>query len=549
MIKKTFRSMVILILCMLAICVSLIMGVLYNYFDKQYVTELKNEAVFIGKGVELNGLDYLNDLPMKNCRITWIGTDGAVLYDNKADAAAMENHGDREEVENALEKGDGFSTRYSKTLDEKTINYAIRLDDQTILRVSSDYDTMLHIVLGMIQPILAIVAIALIVAAIFAYRLSKRIVKPFNEIDLEHPEKAEAYEELAPFLRKIEHQNRQIKKQMQELTRQQVEFAAITENMTEGFLVVDTKQKLLSYNTSALALLDVQGEVEHENVLHLNRSENFQKAITLALEGKHNEQSMKFGEHYYQLFANPVFQDEVLSGAIVVIMDVTEKEQRDALRREFTTNVSHELKTPLTSISGTAEIMGNGLVKQEDVPHFANIIYKEAQRLIALVGDIIKLSKLEEPDMTEQKEMVNMAEVVESVVETLEVPAAKKNISFLVKTEDCVILGIPSILNEIVYNLCDNAVKYNVEKGKVTVSLKKKEKRTVLTVEDTGIGIPREEQERIFERFYRVDKSHSKDIGGTGLGLSIVKHGAAYHNAEITLESEVGKGTKISIIF
>ena len=258
---------------------------------------------------------------------------------------------------------------------------------------------------------------------------------------------------------------------------------------------------------------------------------------------------MKFGERYYQLLANPVYQDNKVSGAIIVIMDVTEKEQREALRREFTANVSHELKTPLTSISGTAEIMANGLVKQEDIPHFANNIYKESQRLITLVGDIIKLSKLEEMDMTEQKEMVDLAEVVTSVTESLQIPASKKSISLIVQMEPCMVWGIPSILNEIVYNLCDNAVKYNVEKGTVYVKLEKKDKRVCLTVEDTGIGIPREEQERIFERFYRVDKSHSKDIGGTGLGLSIVKHGVAYHNAELKLESEVGKGTKITILF
>ena len=309
------------------------------------------------------------------------------------------------------------------------------------------------------------------------------------------------------------------------------------------------KQNILSYNSSALKLLDVNGNVENENILHLNRSEDFQNAIIKSLKGEHTEQSMKFGERYYQLLANPVYQDNKVSGAIIVIMDVTEKEQREALRREFTANVSHELKTPLTSISGTAEIMANGLVKQEDIPHFANNIYKESQRLITLVGDIIKLSKLEEMDMTEQKEMVDLAEVVTSVTESLQIPASKKSISLIVQMEPCMVWGIPSILNEIVYNLCDNAVKYNVEKGTVYVKLEKKDKRVCLTVEDTGIGIPREEQERIFERFYRVDKSHSKDIGGTGLGLSIVKHGVAYHNAELKLESEVGKGTKITILF
>lgn len=549
MTKKTFRSMVILVLCMLAVCVGLIMGVLYNYFDKQFYRELQNEASYISEGVELNGMDYLENISSGSSRITWIDKDGTVLFDNKVDAYSLENHGEREEVRQAEKYGAGSSTRYSNTRNEKTINYALRLDDDTVLRVSADSDTMLRILTGMIQPIIAVIAIALIVAGILAYRLSKRIVRPLNDIDLEHPEQANTYEELSPFLRKIEVQNKQINRQIKELRRQQMEFSAITENMKEGFLIIDVKQNILSYNSSALKLLDVNGNVENENILHLNRSEDFQNAIIKSLKGEHTEQSMKFGERYYQLLANPVYQDNKVSGAIIVIMDVTEKEQREALRREFTANVSHELKTPLTSISGTAEIMANGLVKQEDIPHFANNIYKESQRLITLVGDIIKLSKLEEMDMTEQKEMVDLAEVVTSVTESLQIPASKKSISLIVQMEPCMVWGIPSILNEIVYNLCDNAVKYNVEKGTVYVKLEKKDKRVCLTVEDTGIGIPREEQERIFERFYRVDKSHSKDIGGTGLGLSIVKHGVAYHNAELKLESEVGKGTKITILF
>ncbi|HIZ08560.1 MAG TPA: PAS domain S-box protein [Candidatus Eubacterium avistercoris] len=549
MTKKTFRSMVILVLCMLAVCVGLIMGVLYNYFDKQFYRELQNEASYISEGVELNGMDYLENISSGSSRITWIDKDGTVLFDNKVDASSLENHGEREEVRQAEKYGAGSSTRYSNTRNEKTINYALRLDDDTVLRVSADSDTMLRILTGMIQPIIAVIAIALIVAGILAYRLSKRIVRPLNDIDLEHPEQANTYEELSPFLRKIEVQNKQINRQIKELRRQQMEFSAITENMKEGFLIIDVKQNILSYNSSALKLLDVNGNVENENILHLNRSEDFQNAIIKSLKGEHTEQSMKFGERYYQLLANPVYQDNKVSGAIIVIMDVTEKEQREALRREFTANVSHELKTPLTSISGTAEIMANGLVKQEDIPHFANNIYKESQRLITLVGDIIKLSKLEEMDMTEQKEMVDLAEVVTSVTESLQIPASKKSISLIVQMEPCMVWGIPSILNEIVYNLCDNAVKYNVEKGTVYVKLEKKDKRVCLTVEDTGIGIPREEQERIFERFYRVDKSHSKDIGGTGLGLSIVKHGVAYHNAELKLESEVGKGTKITILF
>lgn len=549
MIKKTFRSMFILILCMVLVCVGLIMGVLYNYFEKQYSTELVNEATYVGQGVELEGKDYLESLNKKNIRITWIDSDGTVLYDNQADASKMENHADRVEVQEAMQKESGSSIRYSSTLSEKTMYYALHLSDDTVIRLANTYRSPVSITLGMLQPIVAIIVIALAFSGWMSYRLSKRIVKPINEIDLEHPEDAKAYDELSPFLHRIEQQNRQIRKQIQELKRQRTEFSAITENMSEGFVVVDTKQNVLSYNSSALKLLGIPSVEENKNVLQLNRSESFQDALHMALKGEHAQRMMEHNNRSYQLFANPVFQDDVVSGAVMVIMDVTEKEQRDALRREFTANVSHELKTPLTSISGTAEIMTQGLVKAEDIPHFAGNIYKEAQRLITLVGDIINLSKLEETDFEQQKELVDLSEIVEEVVTTLHDEAQKKKISFLVQTESCQILGIPSILNEIVYNLCDNAIKYNKENGEVIVKVRKKDKRVELSVKDTGIGIPYEEQQRVFERFYRVDKSHSKEIGGTGLGLSIVKHGVMCHNAELKLESEPGEGSCFKVLF
>ena len=357
MIKKTFRSMFILIFCMVLVCVGLIMGVLYNYFEKQYSTELVNEATYVGQGVELNGKEYLENLNKKNIRITWIDSDGTVLFDNQADASKMENHADRVEVQEAMQKESGSSIRYSSTLSEKTMYYALHLSDDTVIRLANTYRSPLSITLGMLQPIVAIIVIALAFSGWMSYRLSKRIVKPINEIDLEHPEDAKAYDELSPFLHRIEQQNRQIHKQIQELKRQQIEFSAITENMSEGFVVVDTKQNVLSYNSSALKLLGIPSVKENKNVLQLNRSESFQEALHLALKGEHAQRMMTHNNRSYQLFANPVFQDDVVSGAVLVIMDVTEKEQRDALRREFTANVSHELKTPLTSISGTAEIM------------------------------------------------------------------------------------------------------------------------------------------------------------------------------------------------
>lgn len=550
MIKKTFASMVMLVICVIVICFSMVTVILFHYFDRLYDTKLLNELTYISRGVEYNGIEYLEGVSADNCRITWVAEDGSVIFDNAVDADSMENHGQREEIQEAFETGQGESVRYSDTMSQKTDNRAKLLSDGTVIRVSSASDTLLHMFAEMMKPLLVVFFWTLILAALFAYRTSRKIVEPLENLDLEHPEAVKTYDELTPFLRRIEQQNRQIRSQMQELKRQQLEFSAITENMNEGFLVVDAQQKILSYNSSALRLLGVFSDVECKNVLELNRSEVFQKNIQMALEGQHNEQTMKNEGRVYSLFANPVIQDDVVTGTIVVIMDVTEKEQRESLRREFTANVSHELKTPLTSISGTAEIMKNGLVKPEDVPYFSGMIYKEAQRLITLVGDILKLSKLEETGMSTEKIEVDLSNMAEYIIESLQPAAEKKHVTFITDIEpDCKIFGIMSIVDEIIYNLCENATKYNVDGGTVTVSVKKQETGAILVVEDTGIGIPYQEQQRVFERFYRVDKSHSKEIGGTGLGLSIVKHGVLTLGADLELESQEGVGTKITVRF
>ena len=547
--SRIFRATVSVAIFMVISCIAVIMGVLYAYFDKQYTNELSQEAVYIARGVEMQGMDYLEGLNAKTHRITWIDSDGTVLYDSVADPAQMDNHSDRVEFKEAIESSVGRSIRYSNTLSEKTIYYALRLTDGSVIRVAATQYSIWIILVGMTRPILVVLFAAFIVSAIITYHVSKRIVKPLNEIDLEHPENAVSYNEITPLLKRIAHQNREISKNMGELKRQREEFSTITENMSEGFLVVDNLAKILSHNQSALNLLGIKGNVENKNVLELNRSESFCKAIDLALNGKHNEQMMKLDDKTYHLLANPVYQESNVIGAVIIILDVSEKEERESFRREFTANVSHELKTPLTTISGTAEIMKNGLIKPEDIPHFATNIYNEAQRLITLVGDILRLSKMDENNFSSEKVEVDLKSIAQRASQAVLEEAKKRNISVNLFTESCVISGIPSILEEIAFNLCDNAVKYNVDGGRVDISLTKDGDKAIFSVSDTGIGISYDEQERVFERFYRVDKSHSKEIGGTGLGLSIVKHGAAIHDAKIDMHSTLGKGTTVTITF
>ena len=550
MIKRTFASMVVLVICVIAICFGTVTAMFFHYFDRLYDEKLENELIYVCQGMEYNGAEYLEGLDPDNCRITWIAADGTVIFDNVTDVSTMENHGQREEVQEAFETGRGDSVRYSDTMSQKTNYLAKQMEDGTVIRVSSSSDTLLKMFAEMLLPLVLVFACTLVLAAKFAYSISKKIVQPLEDLDLEHPETVDTYEELTPFLRRIGQQNLQIRAQMKELKRQQTEFSAITENMSEGFLVVDTQQKILSYNSSAFQLLGVEAGADYKNVLELNRSEAFQKAINMALAGNHNEQVMKNGGRAYSLFANPVFHEDLVTGAIIVIMDITEKEQRESLRREFTANVSHELKTPLTSISGFAEIMKNGMVKPEDVPHFSGMIYKEAQRLITLVGDILKLSKLEETGMTTETAEIDLAQMAEEILQSLQPQAEKRNVTIVKEFQpDCKITGIVTVAEEIIYNLCENAIKYNVESGKVTVIIKNQESGPVLVVEDTGIGIPYQEQQRVFERFYRVDKSHSKEIGGTGLGLSIVKHGVLTLGGELQLESQEGVGTRMTVQF
>ena len=559
--RKIFIGIFAVALTVWLACIVCILGALYYYFNKKSAEEFRNEAIFVAQGIETSGAQYLEELSAsprrhsEDVRITWIAGDGTVLYDNYTDAAKLESHADREEFREALESGSGQSVRYSSTQMEKIIYYAIKLNDGSVLRVSDTQYTVLSVVVVMLSPILLILIVSLILAAVFAGRISKSIIRPINAIDLEHPENAETYDELAPLLEKIDAQNKQIARQMEELRSRRREFESITENMAEGLVIVGHMAEVLTCNPSALKILNADKVPHKQSVLTLNRSEVFRHSVDSALAGKPSEVDLEIGGKVYRLIASPVraADTEDVIGATLIILDITEKNERERLRREFTANVSHELKTPLTSISGNAEIIKNGIVKPEDVPHFAENIYKEAGRLISLVNDIIKLSKLDEDGGEITKEPVDLSEIVSEVADSLRDQAERRAISSEIHTEKAVIMGIRPILTEMIYNLWENAIKYNKEGGKLYVDIANEcqdgRNFVKFSIRDTGIGIPSADLERIFERFYRVDKSHSKEIGGTGLGLSIVKHGARLHGAEITVKSEIDKGSVFIIQF
>lgn len=552
--KKIFRSSLLTVCLVLAATIALIMGLLFHFFEKQIQKELANEAGFLAHALENEGAGYFDSFDNKNNRlagnnrITWIDENGTVLFDSRADVSELDNHADRDEIKTAMKEGKGMSTRYSKTLTEKTVNYAIRLSDGSILRVSTEQYTVVTILMGMLQPILFIMFVALILTLVLSAKVSKAIIEPINKLDLEIPENNDTYEELTPLLRKIADQKETIGEQLADARKKQKEFNLITENMSEGFLVIDADANLLTYNSAALNLLEITPPADR-SVLLFCRAKEFRGIISDVLSGIKAENTMVRGERSYSLIANPVYEKESVIGAVVVILDITEREKRDTLRREFTANVSHELKTPLTSISGFAELMKAGDVLENDVTDFSKSIYDEAQRLIALVNDIIKISELDGQSIPYEKETVDLYELSNEVIGRLEKEADKKNITFHLIGGRAEIIGVHKILEEMLYNLCDNAIKYNKENGTVDVLVNQTGDGVNVIVRDTGIGIPISHQDRVFERFYRVDKSHSKKVGGTGLGLAIVKHGALYHHAKLSLESTVDVGTVVTIAF
>lgn len=546
--KKIFLSSCLVAFTVLIISLAMSTGVLFNRFEKQVEQELKEESELIASVIEDAGVENIADYDFGSRRVTVIGKDGGVIFDSQADASKMENHADREEFKEAVLYGTGMSSRYSDTLTQKNIYYALKLSDGSVLRLSSPHSTIFAIISDLIGPICLIVLLALILSAILAIKLSESILKPINALDLDNPENNKTYDELAPLLTKINRQKLVIENQLHEAKQKQKEFKLITDNMREGLLVIDGNSDILTYNAAAEKLLDITDETSLA-ALKIYRSTQVIDAVDEALKGNNSECQITQHSRQYSLIANPVFRDGEIIGAVIVLLDITEKAQREQLRREFTANVSHELKTPLTSIYGFAELMKDGDMKKEDMEDFAKSIYDETKHLITLVGDIIKLSTLDEKSRFYEKEKVDLYALACETAERLKVDAAKKHVTVNVEGEKAEYVGVRQILTDIIYNLCENAIKYNRENGSVNVSVKENENNIVLKVKDTGIGIPQEHQERVFERFYRVDKSHSKEIGGTGLGLSIVKHGVMYHGGEISMVSEPGKGTEITVTF
>ena len=537
--------------CALVLAVGLVavMGILYSNFDGQMRKELSKEAAYLTYGVEQQGVDYLKNIKDKSARITYIDQDGIVLFDNEADVSEMKNHSDRTEFQKAEKYGAGESSRYSDTLSEKTIYYALRLKDGTVLRVSGTQDSVLALVENLIFPLCGLLCLMLILSGIMASAISKRIVKPINELDLESPEENLIYEELSPLLSKIHRQNREIQNQLELAKQQQEEFALITENMQEGLIVIDKYTMILSANSSAWNLFHMDRVCQGESVYCLDREEEFRHAIEQVLSGEHTELVLKLNGSDIQLIANPVIRDKKTEGAVVLLVNVTEKLERESLRREFSANVSHELKTPLTSISGFAEIMQSGLVKCEDIPQFAGRIYKESQRLLQLVEDVIQISQLDEEKTSYTWEPVDVYQVCKNAFESLKEKAKRLNVHLYICGERMKMEAVRTLLEEAIYNVCDNAIKYNRNDGSVSVFLTQTAQEIQIVVKDTGVGIPKEDQDRVFERFYRVDKSHSKEIGGTGLGLSIVKHAVGALKGSVMLRSEEGNGTEITLRF
>ncbi len=545
--NRIFRSIVLVSAIVFAAGLMLIMGILYSFFDMQLRAEMRNEANYLALSVEQGDWSVLQQLPQQQQRITLIDVDGTVLYDSKSDASEMENHSEREEVKEAMGKGSGEDSRYSTTLSEKTNYYALRLSNGQILRLSNTQYTALALFGGLIQPILIILLGMLILSAVFANRVAKHIVQPINRMDLEHPEDDDVYDELAPLVGRIRHLRRTVDHQLEEAKRQQQEFSLITDNMSEGLLVLGSRTEVLSHNASAMRLLQVSGSPLQQSVLVCNHSEPFRRIIDQVMNGHHATDVLHLGDSFYQIIANPVIQQGKTAGAVLMIVDITEKMQREHLRREFTANVSHELKTPLTSISGFAEILQHGMVAPEDTQKFAGKIFEEAQHLITLVNDIIKISQLDEGSIPYEAEEVDLYALAQEILTRIQSAAQRAQVQMELKGESVVLHTVRSIAEEVIYNICDNAIKYNRIGGKVLVEILNTPSKAGVNITDTGIGIPAADQQRVFERFYRVDKSHSKEIGGTGLGLSIVKHGVACLGAQLELASQPGEGTSVTI--
>ena len=544
MISKIFRSTIILSVSVLFCSLSIVVGVLYNHFTQVQVEQLKSELSLAVTGTEQYGNAFLENMKADHFRVTWIDTKGKVLFDTQVDQLTMENHADREEIKEAIAEGTGSAVRISATLTEQTFYEAQKLKDGTILRISANQQSAWSLMVGMIWPIVLTGILAICASAFWARQIATKIVEPLNELDLEYPLKNQTYEEIAPLLHRIHRQNNLIKTQMEESQRKADEFSQITDSMQEGLVLLDSHCTILSINTFAKQLYKANDDCIGKNFLTIDKTNTMRTAVNDALDKGRGYAKANYNDREYQFDLSCIKSDGVVIGAVILAFDITERFQTEQIRREFSANVSHELKTPLQGIIGSAELLENNLVKSEDVPRFVGHIRKEAVRLVALIEDIIHLSQLDE-EVEVPMENVDLLVIAEDVKRILENSAAQKGITLNVMGKGFTVQGVPRMLREMVYNLCDNAIKYNILGGEVNICIED----NCLIVEDTGIGIPVEHQSRVFERFYRVDKSHSKESGGTGLGLSIVKHTVAYHNATIYMESEPEKGTKIYIRF
>lgn len=550
MTRRIFRAICVVAVGVFLSSMALFMGVFYRYFSGLQQGQLRMQADLAAQGVAHEGSGYFQGLDVKDYRITWIDAAGMVLYDSRGDLSEMENHLEREEIRQALSQGSGESRRYSATLLERFFYCARRLPDGTVLRLSIAQSTPLTLLLGMALPVCLIFAMALILSLALAFHLSRAIVKPLNELNLDQPPlNSGEYEELTPLLKRIAQQRRRIRSQEEELKKRQREFEAVTTGMAEGIVLLNERKVILSINPAAMRLLGTDHSCTGKDLLSVNHGLKVGELLEKARGGKHAELLLDMDGKTYQLDASPVFSEGLISGIVLLMLDVTEKEKAEQLRREFTANVSHELKTPMHTISGSAELMANGMVRPEDVPGFARQIYGEAQRMIRLVDDIIRLSHLDEGPGDMKWEEVDLYALAGETMETLLPQAETAGVQMNLGGEPVMVRGVRPLLQSIVFNLCDNAIKYNRRDGSVMVTVKSEGEKAVLWVADTGIGIPAEHKERIFERFYRVDKSHSKEIGGTGLGLSIVKHGVKLHGGDIEVHSAVNSGTTIKVCF
>lgn len=549
MTKRIFRAICTVAICVFLVSAVFIMGVLYEDFSNMQQDQLRIQLELAAQGVANEGIGYFDDLHTDVYRMTWVSGDGTVLYDTGSDAASMDSHLNREEIDEAMHEGYGESSRYSDTLTERLFYMAKRLPDGTVLRLAGAHDTVWVLFLGIIQAVAVAAALAVLLSLVLAFRLSKAIVRPLNELNLEKPQMNKEYQELQPLLDRIDSQQQQLQQQSFKIQRKRDEFHAVTGNMKEGLVLLNEQGIILSINQAASELLAISSYCIGKDILMLNNSMELQELLRQAKSGGHPHAPMRVGELEYQVNASPVMSEGAVAGIVLLIFDITEKQKAEQMRREFTANVSHELKTPLHSISGYAELLKDGIVRPDDIILFSKRIYAEVQRMIALVDDIINLSHLDEGAEELPWEDTDLYGLTETVLQRLMQEAQTAGVSVTLTGTAAVLHGVPQLLEGIIYNLCDNAIKYNRPGGSVSVEVKDAEDQVILTVSDTGIGIPQEHRERVFERFYRVDKSHSKEVGGTGLGLSIVKHSARLHNAVIDLYSVAEGGTTVTVSF